>query len=160
MHTFIYKTKISVSYIIWALIIFLIISFLATYKLKGDFIKITIIVYFCLLAWVFILNAFFKASIELTDKSILINYSPLLFFLKPKEHDLQDIKSIVFYYLGGKGSVPHIVIDFNDSQKQVVYSFLLISKKSVFLLSDYLKKQNVDMKVIDNLTDTKKRHIA
>jgi hypothetical protein len=147
----IFKTKISIGYLSRALFIFLLISIIAAYKSNGDFFRLAIIIYGCNLLFIFSFDLFFKSSIILTDKYLIINYSPFLFFLKPIKQDLNDIQSIVFYYFRGKGVFPRMEIATKSSKKQVSFTFLLINHISVIELSEHLKKININLIYIDTI---------
>ncbi len=156
----IYKTKISISYIGSIILVSMIISFMATYKSKDDILKLAPIIFGYLLLFAFIFNLFFKSSIALTYKFLIINYSPFLFFLKPNKYELNNIQNIDFYYIRGKGVVPRMVINFKNTNKRVTFSFFLISKKSVLKLSECLSKLNINMKIIDDKMLLKNKHVA
>jgi hypothetical protein len=110
-------------------------------------------VYFIIIICVFIFSLFFVWSFEIFPSHLRVKYNPLLFFLKPKTYNIDDIGSVVIINISGKGMLPNILIKLKNNEIKIKHYYFLISTKSLNEMIATLSAMNVNASIVHSSAD-------
>jgi hypothetical protein len=143
-----FKTKISFSYILAIVIIFLIATQIKNFIHLNFFNNQSWINYFLLLLYAVLFNLLFVWSFELNSSFLKVNYT--FFLRKSKFYYLKDINAIKIFNLHGK-RIPYLEIKLKE--KKYTHYFLLINNKSMNEMAFKLKDYGINVTIFNKPSD-------
>jgi hypothetical protein len=148
-----FKTKISFSYILFILVVFLIATQIHNF-IHLDFYNVkSWINYLLLLLYAVLFNLLFVWSFELNSSFLKVNYT--FFLRKSKFHYLKDINTIKIFNYHGKAMIPYLEIKSKD--KKYTHYFLLINNRSINEMAFELKEYGINVKIFNKPSDYYKK---
>lgn len=137
------KSRFATKYFMIRIIIMLLFFQLASYP--DFFCKASIIMSIIILLFFYVLFSFFIWNFKLFKKKLIAYYNPVIFFVKPRIYNIEEIEYIyLIHHNGGKFTYPYYTIKLRGWKKAKTYSYGIASLKSMEDLVDKLKELGID----------------